>query len=128
MTEQEERGAEGVCEDEVGRQGFHALIVGLQDDLLGGWVGEGRGTFFSERRLKEGCFSINSERVVCAEMLVCPCCLWKTDGRAHTHAQQTESIASASTTFEGGGGPPGRGASSEACDIDHRSCETNGWH
>lgn len=36
MTEQGERGAEGVCEDEVGRQEFHAVVDELEDDRVGG--------------------------------------------------------------------------------------------
>lgn len=64
MTEQGERGAEGVCEDEVGRQGFHAVVGELEDDRAGG--GRRGGGDFSEKRLKEGCFSISIlEKPVC---------------------------------------------------------------
>lgn len=60
MTEQGESGAGGVCEDEVGRQGFHAVVGELEDDRAGG------GGDFSEKRLKEGCFSISIlEKPVC---------------------------------------------------------------
>lgn len=57
MTEQGERVAEGVCEDEVGRQEFHAVVGELEDDRVGGRGAGGLGDF-SEKRLKEGCFSI----------------------------------------------------------------------
>lgn len=36
-----ERSGGCVCEDEVGRQGFHALVGGLQGDWAGGGTGEG---------------------------------------------------------------------------------------
>lgn len=39
MTEQGERVAEGVCEDEVGRQEFHAVVGELEDDRVSGGVG-----------------------------------------------------------------------------------------
>lgn len=89
---------------------------------MGGW-GDGGGV--SERQLKGGCFSIFSlEEPVVGASVVCARCLSKRDALA----ADRERCLCIDHLRGRRGGPAGGGASSEACDIDCRNCETNGRH